>query len=132
MDSPVIFFDGVCNLCTGSVQFILKRDHKKIFRFASLQGEAGRMMLLENDLSQDQLKTLVLNDGEKIYTRSTAALMVAKELSGLWPLFYALIIVPRALRDGVYNIISNNRYKWFGKKEVCWIPDPKWSNRFLD
>lgn len=132
MESPVIFFDGVCNLCTGAVQFVLKHDPKKLFRFASLQGEAGRMMLMANQFPPEQLKTLVLKDGDKVYTRSTAALMVAKHLNGLWPLLYTLIIVPIFLRDAVYNYISNNRYKWFGRKEECWVPGPQWTSRFLD
>jgi predicted DCC family thiol-disulfide oxidoreductase YuxK len=127
----IIYFDGVCNLCKGSVQFILKRDKKDLFRFASLQGISGRAFLQANQISQEHLDTFILQEGEKIYTRSNAALRVLRHIGGFWKLCYLFIIVPRFIRDWVYDIISKNRYTWFGKKESCWLPEPKWEKRFL-
>jgi predicted DCC family thiol-disulfide oxidoreductase YuxK len=129
--SPVIYFDGVCNLCTGTVQFVLKRDKKNIFRFASLQGGSGEKMLSEHNLPTHHFKSFIIEEDGKIYTRSTAALRVFKFLGGPWSVLYALIIVPPFIRDGIYNFISEHRYKWFGKKETCWLPKPEWENRFL-
>ncbi len=129
--SPVIYFDGVCNLCTGAVQFVLKRDRKEVFQFASLQGEAGQKMLLENELPSHHYKSFIIEENGKIYTGSTAALRVLKLLGGLWPVLYVFIIVPPFVRDAVYNFISDHRYKWFGKKESCWLPKPEWEKRFL-
>jgi predicted DCC family thiol-disulfide oxidoreductase YuxK len=130
--SPVIYFDGVCNLCTGSVQFVLKRDKKKIFRFASLQGEGGRKMLTNYQLPAQNYKTFIVEEGGKIFTRSTAALRVFKHLGGAWSLLYAFIIIPAFIRDAVYNFVSNNRYSWFGKTDECWLPKAEWKNRFIE
>jgi predicted DCC family thiol-disulfide oxidoreductase YuxK len=129
--SFIIYFDGVCNLCQGSVQFILRRDNKRLFRFASFQGKSGQDFIHANNLQQEQFETFILKEGEKIYTRSTAALKVARHLGGIWRLLFLFIIVPRFIRDAIYDNISKNRYRWFGKKEDCWIPEPKWENRFL-
>lgn len=131
-NGPIIFFDGVCNLCEGSVQFILKIDKKKIFRFASLQGKAGQAMLAARGLPGDAFKSFVVQEGDTIYTQSTGALRVLKHVGGAWSLLYAFIIVPKFIRDGVYNFISRNRYKWFGEKKECWLPTPALRQRFLD
>jgi predicted DCC family thiol-disulfide oxidoreductase YuxK len=130
--SPVIYFDGVCNLCTGSVQFVLKRDKKKIFRFASLQGEGGRKLLKDYQLPALNYKTFIVEEGGKIFTRSTAALRVFKHLGGAWSLLYIFIIIPAFIRDAVYNFVSNNRYSWFGKTDECWLPKAEWKNRFIE
>ena len=132
MDSrPIILFDGVCNLCSGSVQFVLKRDKKDLFRFASLQSKPGQELLDKFKLPANTFNSFVLAEGDKIYTRSTAALRVAKDLKGLkW--LYAFRFVPKFIRDGVYNLIAKNRYKWFGKKEECWVPSPELRSRFLE
>jgi predicted DCC family thiol-disulfide oxidoreductase YuxK len=131
-NGPIIYFDGVCNLCEGSVQFILRIDRKNIFRFASLQGRAGQDMLAQHQMSGDDLKSFVLQEGDNIYTRSTGALRVLRLAGGAWTLLYAFIIIPRFLRDAVYGIISRNRYRWFGKKTECWIPTPELRGKFLD
>jgi predicted DCC family thiol-disulfide oxidoreductase YuxK len=131
-DHPIVLFDGVCNLCNKSVQFIIKHDKKKEFRFGSLQGKEGQKLLALYNLPADELNTLVLIENNKIYTRSTATLRIAKRLGGIWKLFYAYIIIPRFIRDGVYRIISRNRYKWFGKKDACMIPSKDLKERFLD
>ncbi|MGE5108637.1 MAG: thiol-disulfide oxidoreductase DCC family protein [Sphingobacteriales bacterium] len=128
----IILFDGVCNLCSSSVQFVLKRDKKNQFLFGSLQGNYGQQILKENNLSSDIFNSFILLEEGKIYTRSTGALRMLKHLGGGWSLLYSFIIVPKFIRDAVYNFISRKRYKWFGKKEECWLPKPEWKKKFLD
>jgi predicted DCC family thiol-disulfide oxidoreductase YuxK len=130
--APVVLFDGVCNLCTSSVQFIIKRDSKNNFRFASLQSGIGQKLLTKYQLPTTELNSFVLVQNGKVYTKSTGALMVAKQLSGATKLFYAFIIIPAFIRDAVYTFVASKRYKWFGEKEACWIPTPELKNRFLD
>src|SRR5438874_3434325 len=108
---PVILFDGVCNLCNGAVQFVIKRDKKDIFRYASLQSEVGETILKKFDLPHETFNSFVLYESGKIYTKSTGALMVAKQLSGSWPLLSGFIIIPAFVRDKVYDLIAKNRYK---------------------
>ena len=128
----IVFFDGVCNLCQRSVQFILTHDSKATFSFASLQGDVAKKILSPHQLDTEQVNSLVLLENGKVYTRSTAALRVAKQLNGLWPILYVFMIVPPFIRDAVYNWIARNRYRWFGKQETCWLPRPEWKKRFLD
>ena len=128
----VILFDGYCNLCSRSVQFVLKHDRKAKFRFASLQSEYGKTMLQKHQLPTESFGTFVLVDDDKIHFKSTAALRVVKSLSGMWPLLYVFIIVPRFIRDAVYGFVARNRYKWFGKRDSCWLPKPEWKERFWD
>jgi len=125
-------FDGVCNLCSRSVQFILKRDRRNHFRFASLQSPLGQSLLQSSGLAAEHLDSFVLLEDNKVYTRSSGALRVCRKLGGAWPLLYVLMIIPRPLRDGIYNWVARHRYKWFGKKESCWLPAPEWKSRFLD
>ncbi len=134
MDSNnyTILFDGVCNLCNSSVQFIIKRDKKKLFRFASLQGKFGQEVLRKNNFSTESLNTLILMEDEKIFTRSTGVLRMMKHLGAGWSLLYGFIIFPKFIRDAVYNWVSKNRYKWFGKKDECWLPTPALKERFLE
>jgi predicted DCC family thiol-disulfide oxidoreductase YuxK len=128
----VILFDGVCNLCNTGIQSIIKKDKKRKFRFASLQGEKGQSLLREFNLTDNNLDSFVLIEGDKAYTRSTAALRIAKITGGFWKILYGLIIVPRFMRDAVYNLIARNRYRWFGRKDECMIPTPELRDRFLD
>lgn len=128
---PVIFFDGFCNLCNSAVQFTIERDRKNIFRFSSLQSKYAQKKMADFNIQPKLGESMVLLEDGKLYERSTAALRVAKQLSGLWPLLYAFIIVPRFIRDGVYNYVAKNRYKWFGKKESCWVPTPELKEKFL-
>lgn len=123
-NGPVLLFDGVCNLCTSSVQFIIKRDPKRKFRFASLQSAFGQEVLQQHQLNTQTFDSLVLLDGGKIYQRSTAALRIARQLSGAWSMLFIFMIVPAFIRNAVYDFIARNRYKWFGKKEACWLPTP--------
>ncbi|HLK30518.1 MAG TPA: thiol-disulfide oxidoreductase DCC family protein [Puia sp.] len=131
-EKKIVLFDGVCNLCSGSVQFILKRDKKNQFLFGSLQGKAGQAYLQKFNLPADEFNSFMLVEGDQLYTRSSGALRMMKYLGGGWKLLYAFIIVPKFIRDAVYNFIAKNRYKWFGKKEECWIPTPEWKTKFLD
>jgi predicted DCC family thiol-disulfide oxidoreductase YuxK len=117
----IILFDGFCNLCSWAVQFVLKRDKNKKFQFASLQSEFGQHLLIEHHLSITDINTLILFEEGKIFTQSTGALKIARSLSGLWPFFYVAIILPKFLRDSVYNWIAKNRYRWFGRKEQCYL-----------
>ncbi|KQS40619.1 thiol-disulfide oxidoreductase [Pedobacter sp. Leaf194] len=129
---PVIFFDGICNLCNASVQFAIKRDSKKVLRFTALQGVFAQSVLPEYNLDLTKINSILLLDENRIYTKSSAALRVAKKLDGLWPLLYSLIIIPKFIRDWLYDIVAKNRYKWWGKQEVCWVPTPELKSRFYD
>ena len=131
MEQKIILFDGVCNLCNGFVQFIIKRDRNAIFKFAALQSDFGQAFLKSQNLNQLELKSVILIEGEKIYTQSTAALKITKYLDGAWKLGYAFIIVPPFIRNGFYKIVSKYRYKWFGKKDQCMVPTVDLKGRFL-
>ncbi|MCC6288665.1 MAG: thiol-disulfide oxidoreductase DCC family protein [Chitinophagaceae bacterium] len=127
----IILFDGVCNLCNSSIQFVLKKDKKKQFYFTSLQSNAGQQLLKQYQLSPNKFDSFVLIENNKAYTRSTAALRVVKKLSGLWPLLYIFIIIPPFIRNTVYDWVARNRYKWFGKSESCMLPTPELNARFV-
>lgn len=128
----VILFDGLCNLCNGAVQFVIERDQQDKFHFASLQSDFAKKELLNFDIDSTRMNSFILLENGKIYHRSTAALRVAKKLNGLWPLLYAFIIIPPFVRDGVYNYVAKNRYKWFGKKESCWVPTAELKRKFYN
>ena len=133
MSTPsILLFDGICNLCNRSVQYVIKHDPHAAFTFASLQGEHGQQLLKQYNLPPDDLNSFVLIQNNKAYTRSTAALKVAKQLNGTIQLLYGFIIVPVFLRDAVYKLIAHNRYKWFGKRNECMIPTPALKERFLN
>ncbi len=128
----VVLFDGVCNLCNKSVQFIIRRDKRDRFRFAPLQGKTGQALLSRHGLPADSFNSFILAEGDKIYTHSTGALRMLKELGFPWSMAYAFIIVPRFIRDGVYRAVARNRYRWFGRQESCMIPTPALKKKFLD
>jgi predicted DCC family thiol-disulfide oxidoreductase YuxK len=131
-DKFIILFDGVCNLCNGFVQFIIKHDKKNKFQFASLQSDFAKKVLIKHHEDPLQLSTVVLIRRDKIYKKSSAALYILKDLGGLFPFLFIFIIMPSFLRDLFYNIISKYRYQWFGKKDTCMLPSPELKNRFLD
>jgi len=132
MNQPVILFDGVCVLCQSSVQFVIKRDKEKRFKFASLQSEFGKRILEEHQIPmEDHLTSMILYEDGKIYRHSTAALHIARRLNGLWPTMYGFIIVPPFIRNAVYNFIGAHRYQWFGKTPACWVPTEDVQDRFL-
>ena len=128
---PIILFDGVCNLCNHTVQFVIRHDPGAIFKFASLQSDKGRELSNHYGLTQSGPGSFVLIEDNNAFTRSTAALKVAKRLKGLPVLLYVFIIVPPFIRNAVYDIIAKNRYKWFGKKDSCMIPNASEQSRFL-
>jgi predicted DCC family thiol-disulfide oxidoreductase YuxK len=128
----IILFDGVCNLCSGTVQFLLKRDKKKRFLFGSLQGKTGQEFLRKYHLPTDQFHSFMLIEGNVLYTRSTAVLRMLRYLGRGWQLLYVFIYVPQPIRDGVYKLIANNRYKLFGKKDQCRVPALEEKDRFLE
>jgi predicted DCC family thiol-disulfide oxidoreductase YuxK len=130
-NAPLILFDGVCNLCNGSVQFILKRDKEKKFLFASLQSAAGQKILSRFNLPMDDFNSFILYQDGKIFSKSTGALKMFQQLKG-WKWVKIFWAVPRFIRDAVYNLIANNRYKWFGKKNECLLPTPELKARFLE
>jgi len=129
---PVILFDGVCNFCNNAVNFVIKRDPKSVFKFATLQSSVAQQILKSHNLDNAEMNSFVLIENDKIYSKSTAALRVCRRLKGLWPLMYGFIIVPKLIRNGIYNWIAKNRYAWFGKKEVCMVPSPDVRARFLN
>ena len=131
-NSPILLFDGVCNLCNYFVQFVIKRDPKAHFKFASLQSDLGQSYLDKFNLSTTDFDTVILIENGKAYTKSAVALRVARHLSGAWPLTYGLVIIPAFIRDPIYNWIARNRYKWFGKQDSCMMPEPSLKHRFLD
>jgi predicted DCC family thiol-disulfide oxidoreductase YuxK len=128
----IILFDGVCNLCNGSVIFILQREKEPVFQFASIQSEAGQGLLEWCGFPKDYNQAVILIDRGKIFLGSTAALKIGQTLKFPWSVVsYAGFIVPKFIRDWVYNQIAVNRYQWFGKKEVCMVPTPNLKARFL-
>lgn len=129
---PILLFDGVCNLCNQSVQWVLKRDYQAQFRFASLQSPTGKRLLKQYNLNTDALDSVVLIHQNKAYIKSDVPLETARLLGGFWQFAHIFKFVPRFLRDRVYQFIAANRYRWFGKEESCWLPTPKWKNRFLE
>jgi predicted DCC family thiol-disulfide oxidoreductase YuxK len=130
-DRPIILFDGVCNLCNTAVQFVIKHDPMGRFFFASLQSDTGQKLLRQFDIPVDNFNSFILLQNNTVYAQSTAALKVVKQLTGCWKLLYGFIIVPPFIRNGVYRLISNNRYKWFGKLNECMLPTPALQSRFL-
>jgi predicted DCC family thiol-disulfide oxidoreductase YuxK len=129
---PVILFDGVCNFCNSAVNFALKRNRKANILFAPMQSEAGQRLLKQYKLPVDDMESFVFIENGVAYKRSTAGLRVCRHLRGLWPLCYGLIIVPKFIRDSIYNWIARNRYKWFGVRAECMIPTPEVKARFLN
>jgi predicted DCC family thiol-disulfide oxidoreductase YuxK len=124
-------FDGLCNLCSGIVLFTIKKDPEGMFKYAALQSDAGRSFLKRFALPMDDLNSFILVEGNKHYLKSTAALRVVRRMRGLWPLLYVFMIIPRSIRDLIYDLLVKNRYKWFGKKDECLIPTPDIKGRFL-
>jgi predicted DCC family thiol-disulfide oxidoreductase YuxK len=127
----IILFDGVCNLCNNSVNFIIDRDKKNVFQFAALQSEAGKKLLLQHHLPADKSDSIVLIKNGKAYQRSAAALEIARHLQGFWSSLYIFKLIPGFISDVFYNFIAKNRYRFFGKQETCRIPTPELKAKFL-
>jgi len=131
-NKSIILFDGVCNLCNASVNFVIKHDKKEQFLFASFQSDAAKEIMLHFNLKNLNLDSIVLIDDQKIYEKSTAILRIAKLLNGGFKFLYFFIVIPKSFRDWLYSYIAKNRYKFFGKRERCMIPSLELKNRFLD
>lgn len=127
----IVLFDGVCNLCNASVNFIIDRDAKAVFKFASLQSDFGQKILNENQLKQADFDSILLLKEDKILKKSDAALEIARNLEGWWKFFYVLKVIPKFIRDFGYDLIAKNRYRIFGKSETCRIPTAELKARFL-
>jgi predicted DCC family thiol-disulfide oxidoreductase YuxK len=130
-DKPLVLFDGVCNLCNGAVQFIIKNDKQGKILFASLQSETGQEISSHFGLKTENFDTFVFIENQKPYTRSTGILYLVRYLDGIWKFLYFFIIIPLPIRNFIYNFIARNRYKWFGQKAQCMIPTPDLKARFL-
>lgn len=127
----IIFFDGFCNLCNRTVLFIIKRDKQAIFKFASLQSDAGHEMLKHLNFDPKKIDSILYLKGENYFIKSSAILNILKELNG-WRLLYGFIVIPRFFRDFVYDILAKLRYRLFGKRDRCMIPSDNIKNRFLE
>jgi len=128
--APVLLFDGVCNLCSGTVQFVIERDRDAKVSFASLQSDYGVGMMGRLNIPTDYLDSIILVEGDRISYKSTAALRLCCYLDGMWPALRILLIIPSPVRNLVYDWVARNRYRWFGKKESCWVPTPELRARF--
>lgn len=127
----VVLYDGECNLCNNTVKFIIKRDKKKKIKFAALQSEYAQRIFREKQIKQDYIESIILLYNNKLYYKSYAALTIFKYLAGLWPVMYIFIIIPKFIRDYIYDYIAKNRIKWFGKTETCLVMTPELKKRFI-
>lgn len=130
-DRPVILFDGVCNFCNSVVTFTIRQDKQRLFRFAALQSPVGQQLLGRYGLPTHSFDSFILIEKDKAYKSSTAALKLYGKLPWYWKWTQVFWIVPRFLRDAVYNTIARNRYKWFGRQDQCMVPTPELRSRFL-
>ena len=128
---PLLLFDGVCNLCNSSVQYVIKHDKKQKFKFASLQSDAATEILLQHKVKNSDLNSIILIHNNELYDKSSAILRLLKIIGGFHSLAYIFIIIPKSIRDVVYDYVAKNRYKWYGKKDSCMIPTLELKNRFL-
>ncbi|MGQ0827387.1 MAG: thiol-disulfide oxidoreductase DCC family protein [Bacteroidota bacterium] len=131
-NTSIILFDGICNLCNSSINFVIRHDKKNQFRFATLQSETGKKLLQKFNINTITTDSFILIENNKAYTKSTAALRTSKKLDKLYPLFYSFIIIPAFIRNFAYDLIARNRYKWFGKKDQCMIPTDELRSKFLE
>jgi len=128
---PVVLFDGVCNLCDSSVQWLIKHDPDGIFKFAALQSDEGQALLRQFNFPTDELSTVVLIDQDQMWIKSDVALEIAKKLGAPYSWIYPFRFLPKAFRDSIYRWVANNRYRWFGEKDQCMMPTPELKQRFL-
>lgn len=130
--SGIVLFDGVCNFCNGTVNFIIRRDSAGYFRFAPLQSEYGRVVLHHENINPEKTDSLVLVEDDRVFVRSTAALRIARHLDGIWKFAALFMVVPRPIRDFCYDVFAKYRYRIFGKREICMIPTQEVRERFID
>ncbi len=129
--SAIILFDGVCNFCNSSINFVIERDSKGYFKFAPLQSEIGEELAAKHNIDKAEVDSVILIEDERAYTHSTAALKIARHLDGVWSWSHAFVVVPRAIRDVFYRLFAKNRYRLFGKRDACMMPTPEIRARFL-
>lgn len=133
LDKKIILFDGVCNLCNSSVQFVIKRDTDDVFRFAALQSETGQKLLSERAIATSKTDSIILIEpGIAYYTKSDAALQIGRELKGYRTISVVLNLIPSVLRNIVYDFVARNRYQWYGKRDECALPTPALKAKFLE
>jgi predicted DCC family thiol-disulfide oxidoreductase YuxK len=130
-NGPVLLFDGVCNLCNASVQWVLLRDKQAVFRFAPLQSDIGRQLLTRHGLDPDDLNSVVLTDGDRIWLKSDVPLEIFRRLGGWWALLTVLWLIPSGFRNYIYEFVARNRYRWWGRREQCMMPRREWKDRFI-
>jgi len=130
-EQSIILFDGVCNMCNGFVNFLIPRDKKNRFQFGSLQSDKVKELLKQYHYSTDDISTVILIENHQLYSQSTAVLKIARKMSGGWSLLYTFIIIPKPVRDFLYNLIARNRYSLFGKKDSCMMPTPESKAKFI-
>ena len=129
--SAIILFDGVCNFCNGSVNFIITRDAENHFKFAPLQSDVAQSLLEKHNINKAEIDSIILIEDEAAYTHSTAALRIARKLDGVWSWFYVFVVVPEFIRDFFYKLFAKYRYRLFGKTEVCMIPTAEIREKFI-
>ncbi|WP_316753676.1 DUF393 domain-containing protein [Pedobacter gandavensis] len=127
----VIFFDGICNLCNDVVQFVIKRDKKGQCRFTTLDGEYAKNVLGRYKVDLEQMDSILLLEGDKLYSKSTAALRILKKMDGAWPVLYCFIVLPESIRDRLYDLIAKNRYLLLGRSVSCWVRTTELNDRFF-
>ncbi|MDN3644182.1 thiol-disulfide oxidoreductase DCC family protein [Lutimonas halocynthiae] len=127
----IILFDGICNLCNGAVQFLLKRDVNEQFLFASLQSDAAKNILLQYNVKKIKMDSIIFIEDDQLYQKSTAVLKICRYLNWPWTMISFAGILPLRFRDKIYDVIAKHRYKWFGRKDTCTMMMPKYKNRFI-
>jgi predicted DCC family thiol-disulfide oxidoreductase YuxK len=132
MHKSIVFFDGVCNLCNGTVQFLLKIDKHQRLQFGSLQGESAKRILPTYQISPEKLSSIIFIHQNKVYTESSAVLEIFSVIGGPWTTLYIFKLIPSYIRNGIYRIVARYRYKWFGKRSSCRVPTPSERERFLN
>lgn len=131
-EKKIILFDGVCNLCNRAVQFVIKRDKKDMFRFAPLQSEIGAQLIEQRGIDISRIDSIILIEPSiAFYVKSDAALEIGKSFGGIWKLLGIFDWIPRVFRDGIYDLVARNRYRWFGRKDACMVPTPELKQKFL-
>lgn len=127
---PLVLFDGECNFCNGAVNFIIRNDARKVFQFAPMQSDIGGELRKRFGIG-DEVDSIILIDGDKAYTHSTAALRITRRMGGIWPLTYGLVVIPAVVRDVLYGLFAKYRYRLFGRRDACMLPTPDIRERFL-
>ena len=130
--SYIIIFDGICNLCNATVLFLINRDKKNIFKFVSMQSDIAKQIFKEYNINFKNLDTIIFIEKNDFYIKSDAIIRIFKKLNYPWKVFYFLKFIPKFIRDRIYDIVANNRYNWFGRRNTCMIPSNETKSKFLE